>query len=62
MSNQAKGAVNLSRRSFLGSALTAGAVFSIVPRHVVARSGQLAPSDKMSIGCVGVGGMQGASE
>ncbi|OGV66272.1 MAG: hypothetical protein A2283_12080 [Lentisphaerae bacterium RIFOXYA12_FULL_48_11] len=36
--------------------------FSVVPRHVVADSGKLAPSDKMNIGCVGVGGMQGAGD
>ena len=36
--------------------------FSIVPRHVLAGSGQQAPSDKLNIGCVGVGGMQGASD
>jgi len=59
---QTKGAAKLSRRSFLGSALTAGAAFSIVPRHVVARSGQLAPSEKLNLGCVGVGGMMGAGD
>jgi predicted dehydrogenase len=50
-----------TRRQFLGTA-AAVAAFSIVPRHVVAGSGQLAPSDKMNLGCVGVGGMQGASD
>lgn len=38
------------------------AALSIVPRHVVAGSGQLAPSDKLNLGCVGVGGMQGAGD
>ena len=41
------------------AALTA---FSIVPRHVLAQSGQQAPSEKMNVGCVGVGGMQGGND
>ncbi len=50
-----------TRRQFLATtaALTA---FSIVPRHVLANSGQQAPSDKLNIGSVGVGGMQGAND
>jgi len=35
------------------------AVFSIVPRHVLAASGQKAPSDKIPIAGVGVGGQGG---
>ncbi len=62
MSNPAKRMTTLSRRSFMTSALTAGATFSIVPRHVIARSGQLAPSEKLNLGCVGVGGMMGAGD
>lgn len=50
-----------SRRLFL-RAFAALAGISIVPRHAVAGSRTLAPSDKMNIGCVGVGGMQGASD
>jgi predicted dehydrogenase len=38
------------------------ATVSIVPRHVLGGSGVLAPGDKMNIGCVGVGGMQGAND
>ena len=48
----------LTRRDFVAST-AALAGFSIVPRHVVAASGETPPSDKMNIGCVGVGGMQG---
>ncbi len=50
-----------TRREFLVStaALTA---FTIVPRHVLAHSGQPAPSDKLHIGCVGTGGMMGAGD
>ena len=38
------------------------AAFSIVPRSVLAQSGQPAPSDKLNVGCVGVGGMQGGND
>src|SRR5207248_2717013 len=37
----------------------AAATVSIVPSHVLGGPGKLAPSEKMNIGCVGVGGMQG---
>jgi len=49
----------ISRRDFLGSAAAVTA-FTIVPRHVLAGSGQPAPSDKLNLGCIGCGGMQGA--
>jgi predicted dehydrogenase len=51
----------LTRRDFLGSA-AALAAFSIVPRHVLGGAGQVPPSEKMNIGCVGVGGMQGFND
>ena len=38
------------------------AAFSIVPRRVLAASGEQPPSEKLNIGCVGVGGMQGAGD
>ncbi|MBW7865425.1 MAG: Gfo/Idh/MocA family oxidoreductase [Candidatus Hydrogenedentes bacterium] len=50
-----------SRRQFMASA-AAFTAFTIVPRHVLANSGQPAPSDKLNIGCVGVGGMMGAGD
>ncbi len=50
-----------TRRQFLATT-AACAAFSIVPRHVLANSGQQAPSDKLNIGCVGVGGMQGGND
>ena len=52
---------HVTRRGFLG-ATAACAAFSIVPRHVLAGSGQAAPSAKMNLGCVGVGGMQGGND
>jgi predicted dehydrogenase len=61
MKEQHKKAEQLTRRQFLGTT-AAIAAFSVVPRHVVAGSRQLAPSDKMNIGSVGVGGMQGGSD
>jgi predicted dehydrogenase len=48
----------LSRRDLLGGAATVAA-FTIVPRHVLAASGQPAPSDKINMGAVGVGGNLG---
>lgn len=46
----------ISRRSFIRDAAAAGAVISIVPRHVLGR-GYTPPSDLLNIACVGVGGM-----
>ena len=51
----------LTRRDCLVSAAAVTA-FTIVPRHVLGGAGQVAPSDKMNIGCVGVGGMQGGGD
>ena len=50
----------VTRREFVGtagSALAALASVTIVPRHVVAGSGQRPPSEKLNIACIGVGGM-----
>jgi predicted dehydrogenase len=52
---------SLSRRRFVGEITRAGAAataFMIVPRHVLGR-GYIAPSDKVDIACIGVGGMGG---
>ncbi len=45
----------ISRRKFVGN-VGAGVAFTIVPRHVLGR-GLTAPSDKLNIACIGVGGM-----
>src|SRR5437588_668444 len=45
----------ISRRKFVGD-VGAGVAFTIVPRHVLGR-GYRAPSDKLNIACIGVGGM-----
>ena len=47
----------IPRRQFLQHAAAATAGFTIVPRHVLAGSGQLAPSDRFNVAGVGVGGM-----
>jgi len=45
------------RRTFLASAAAVTAGFTIVPRHVLGGQGTTAPSDKLNIAGVGVGGM-----
>ncbi|MCX7009427.1 MAG: Gfo/Idh/MocA family oxidoreductase [Kiritimatiellaeota bacterium] len=47
-----------SRRDFLGTA-TAVATFSIVPRHVLGGPRHVAPSDKLNVAGIGVGGQGG---
>jgi predicted dehydrogenase len=48
---------NLSRRAFVKSAALTAAAFTIVPRHVLGGKGYIAPSDKLNIACIGIGGM-----
>jgi predicted dehydrogenase len=49
----------MDRRTFIGTTGKAGLAFTIVPRHVLGR-GYLAPSDKLNVACIGVGGMGGS--
>ncbi len=46
---------NASRRSFIRNASLASVGFYIVPRHVLGK-GFIAPSDKLNIGSIGIGG------
>lgn len=46
----------VSRRTFIRTAGTAAAALSIVPRHVVAGSGETPPSERLNIAAIGVGG------
>ncbi|MFD2889681.1 Gfo/Idh/MocA family protein [Chitinophaga cymbidii] len=46
----------ISRRSFLTNSATAAAGFMIVPRHVLGGKGYTAPSDKLRVAGIGVGG------
>ncbi|KXU35434.1 oxidoreductase [Cephaloticoccus primus] len=48
-----------SRRKFIKSASTAAAAFTIVPRHVLGGTGFTAPSEKLAIASIGVGGQGG---
>ncbi|MHC4369162.1 MAG: Gfo/Idh/MocA family protein, partial [Planctomycetota bacterium] len=50
----------MSRRDFMGMA-AATATFTVVPRHVLGGRGGPAPSEKLNVACIGVGGM-GASD
>ncbi len=45
-----------TRREFLGTAAAAAAGVMVVPRHVIGGKGYTAPSDKLNIGGVAVGG------
>ena len=45
----------ITRREFLGAAAAVTA-FTIVPRHVLGGPGYTAPSDKLNVAGVGVGG------
>ncbi len=47
----------ISRRRFLGTTATVTAGFTIIPSHVVSGLGYTAPSDKLNIAGVGIGGM-----
>jgi predicted dehydrogenase len=46
----------ISRRNFLGTAATVAAGFTIIPSRAVAGLGHVAPSDKLNIAGIGVGG------
>jgi len=47
----------ITRRTFMGSSAAAAAAFTVVPSSVLAQSGGIAPSNKITVGCVGLGGM-----
>jgi predicted dehydrogenase len=48
---------SVPRRTFLASAAAGAAGFTIVPRHVLGGQDTPAPSDKLNLAAVGVGGM-----
>ena len=48
---------SVSRRSFIGTTAAVAAGITIVPSHAVAGLGHKAPSDKLNIAGVGIGGM-----
>lgn len=47
----------VTRRQFLAGAMTAGAAFTIVPAQVLGGKGRKAPSDKLNVAAIGIGGM-----
>jgi predicted dehydrogenase len=46
---------DLTRREFLAGTAAAAATFTIVPRHVLGGPGFVAPSDKVTLACIGFG-------
>lgn len=48
---------SISRKKFLGQAAMASAGFMFVPRHVLGGTGFVAPSDRLNIAYIGIGGM-----
>ncbi|WP_234736453.1 Gfo/Idh/MocA family protein [Tellurirhabdus bombi] len=48
---------SVSRRGFVKGASLALAGITIVPRHVLGGSGFIAPSDKLNVAAIGIGGM-----
>jgi len=47
----------VSRRGFLGTSAVAAAAITILPSKTIAGLGHRAPSDKLNIAAVGIGGM-----
>jgi len=48
-------AAEINRREFLAGAAATAATFTIVPRRVLGGSGFVAPSDKITLACIGFG-------
>jgi predicted dehydrogenase len=48
-----------SRREILAAGAAAALGFSIVPRHVLGAPDQPPPSEKLNVGCIGIGGQGG---
>ncbi len=46
----------ISRRNFIGTAAAGIAAFTIVPRHVLGGTGYTAPSERLNVAGIGVGG------
>ncbi len=54
--SEEKSSGKMTRRKFIGNVTLTTAAFSIVPRHVLGGQGYTAPSDKLNIAIIGVGG------
>ena len=46
----------INRRKFINSSIVAASAITIIPRYVLGGKGFTVPSDKLNIGCIGVGG------
>lgn len=57
MGMQSKNSKTISRRGFIGTSAVALGGFTIIPAHAVSGLGHLAPSDKLNIAGIGIGGM-----
>ena len=57
MNTQKPGSILLPRREFLRTASAAAAAFTILPSGSYGKSRRIAPSDRVGIAAVGVGGM-----
>src|SRR2546423_11588444 len=53
--NNSSPARGLSRRRFMLTGGVAATAFSIVPRHVLGGAGIVAPSEKITLACIGFG-------
>jgi len=51
--------ISPSRRHFIKTTATAAFGFQFVPRHVLGGPGYTPPSEKVTIGCIGIGGQGG---
>ena len=49
---------NITRRTFIGSTGAVAAGLTILPSSVVSGLGHKAPSDKLNIAAIGIGGME----
>ncbi len=56
MSEKEKSSLNNSRRTFIRNTALTAAGFIIVPRHVLGGKGFIAPSDRLVVAGIGVGG------
>ena len=45
-----------NRREFIRNSVMSATAFTVVPRYVLGGNGYIAPSDKLNIACIGVGG------
>lgn len=57
MGMQSENSKTISRRGFIGTSAVALGGFTIIPAHAVSGLGHVAPSDKLNVAGIGIGGM-----